>query len=92
MCESSSQHAFFKRNGSALKLQAKKRQSQTHARTTDVPHRVVFCLVCAVGAPPPPPPFCPSAVFFKTSQTLSEFSQVVDKSRLCTQMLCILST
>ena len=30
--------------------------------------------------------------FFKTSQTLSEFSQVVDKSRLCTQMLCILST
>ena len=34
----------------------------------------------------------PGHEFFKMSQTLSEFSQVADKSRLCTQMLCILST
>ena len=35
MGESSSQQAFVKRNRSALKPQAKKHQSQTHARTTD---------------------------------------------------------
>ena len=35
MCVSSSQQAFFKRNRSALKPQAKKRQSQTHARMTN---------------------------------------------------------